>query len=533
MRGECPELKKKLKKKKFTFKKAKAMLATLSDEDEDENSQATSGDDEVQYLMARSDDSNEDRKPASKGKLTRQQKDPLKRSVGALLDVADLLLICLNHPLVIFEVYPLKRSVGALLDVADLLLICLNHPLVIFEVCIVGRQRITPSPLRFLPPYIFFLSPVTIHFKIQPQMAPPARKMASRRRPRSPEDGQGSRAPTEPERSTGKTVCQSSSSLRTFTYSKLQPLFDVQSWSPFCYNHKRVKGTSYRISLNLFSVALQIPNTGVDIISHHHTPEEYHTLITLQSYDPTDHKQLNANSFPLLHRLIHHIFTTIIVPKDGSHELVTSIHKSLLHKFLNCEPINLPLLMVSILRICLRSSKRSMPYACQLTSLFLFLDIHIPKEEMTALKSRSSYDLTAAQRMDYKMVDGIMTRDLKGKGQATVEGDGEDEEGANEDEAEDQEAEDSQSKPIDGPGDGDSIAAGDTVTEPSIRDLIAQLQIQMSTGFAKLNDRLDTVDTSLEALADSQVQLQLRLTRLSTHVQENSQAPAPPGPDDA
>ncbi|MQL76112.1 hypothetical protein Taro_008509 [Colocasia esculenta] len=59
MRGECPKLKKKLKKEKFTIMKAKAMLATWSDEDEDENSQATSGDDEVQCLMARSDDSNE------------------------------------------------------------------------------------------------------------------------------------------------------------------------------------------------------------------------------------------------------------------------------------------------------------------------------------------------------------------------------------------------------------------------------------------------------------------------------------------
>ncbi|MQL83435.1 hypothetical protein Taro_015922 [Colocasia esculenta] len=53
----------------------------------------------------------------------------------------------------------------------------------------------------------------------------------------------------------------------------------------------------------------------------------------------------------------------------------------------------------------------------------------------------------------------------------------------------------------------------------------------MSTGFVKLNDRLDTVDTSLEVLADSQVQLQLRLTRLSTHVQENpptTSVPVPP-----
>ncbi|MQL69263.1 hypothetical protein Taro_001541 [Colocasia esculenta] len=59
MRGECPELRKKLKKDRLTFKKAKAMVATWSDEDEDEDSQATSGDDEIQCLMARSDDSNE------------------------------------------------------------------------------------------------------------------------------------------------------------------------------------------------------------------------------------------------------------------------------------------------------------------------------------------------------------------------------------------------------------------------------------------------------------------------------------------
>ncbi|MQL88705.1 hypothetical protein Taro_021277 [Colocasia esculenta] len=51
MRGECPELKKKLKKEKFTFKKAKVMLATWSDEDEDEDAQEASGDEEIQCTM--------------------------------------------------------------------------------------------------------------------------------------------------------------------------------------------------------------------------------------------------------------------------------------------------------------------------------------------------------------------------------------------------------------------------------------------------------------------------------------------------
>ncbi|MQL70967.1 hypothetical protein Taro_003294 [Colocasia esculenta] len=59
MRGERPELKKKLKKDKFTFKKAKAMMATWSDEDEDDNAQGSSRDEDIQFLMARSEDSNE------------------------------------------------------------------------------------------------------------------------------------------------------------------------------------------------------------------------------------------------------------------------------------------------------------------------------------------------------------------------------------------------------------------------------------------------------------------------------------------
>ncbi|MQL95273.1 hypothetical protein Taro_027935 [Colocasia esculenta] len=59
LRGECPELTKKLKKDKFTFKKANAMMATWSDEDEDNNAQGSSGDEEIQCLMARSEDSNE------------------------------------------------------------------------------------------------------------------------------------------------------------------------------------------------------------------------------------------------------------------------------------------------------------------------------------------------------------------------------------------------------------------------------------------------------------------------------------------
>ncbi|MQM16625.1 hypothetical protein Taro_049582, partial [Colocasia esculenta] len=59
MRGECLELKKKLKKDKLTFKKAKAMMTTWSDDDEEDNNQGSFGDEKIQCFMARSEDSNE------------------------------------------------------------------------------------------------------------------------------------------------------------------------------------------------------------------------------------------------------------------------------------------------------------------------------------------------------------------------------------------------------------------------------------------------------------------------------------------
>ncbi|MQM01213.1 hypothetical protein Taro_033963 [Colocasia esculenta] len=70
--------------------------------------------------------------------------------------------------------------------------------------------------------------------------------------------------------------------------------------------------------------------------------------------------------------------------------------------------------------------------------------------------------------------------------------------------------EDSLDEPIDAPGDEDEDAVDDQApAELSLRDFItaqmAQMQLQMTTSFEHLNARLDTVDTSIEALADTQV----------------------------
>ncbi|MQM21978.1 hypothetical protein Taro_055025 [Colocasia esculenta] len=57
MRGECPDLKKKLKN--HTLKKIRAMLATWSDEDEEDQVENESDEEEVTCLMARHEENTE------------------------------------------------------------------------------------------------------------------------------------------------------------------------------------------------------------------------------------------------------------------------------------------------------------------------------------------------------------------------------------------------------------------------------------------------------------------------------------------
>ncbi|MQL98713.1 hypothetical protein Taro_031428 [Colocasia esculenta] len=329
MRGEFPELKKKLKKEKFTFKKANAMLTTWSDEDEDEDAQASSGDEEIHYLMARSEDSTE-----VNSSFENYTVDEWEEAYTLLFE----------------KFYPLHFSI-----------------------------------------FFFF-------------MASKGKRLASRRHPLSPEVGEGSTAPVEC-RSKHRDDCllelivphnlNTSRVWGTFTkfvqprfvhfesledmFPRLRPLFDTQGWTTFLYSHTRyspttviefynnlqlsmvgdalytmVKGITFQITPNLFTGALQIPNSGANILVHPPSTSDYYTLITHQLYHPSvDHLKLNANTFPLLNCLIHHIFTTIVVPKDGSRELVTTVD--------------------------------------------------------------NFFDLTAVHHMGYKFVDGIVTRTLKGQ----------------------------------------------------------------------------------------------------------------------
>ncbi|MQL91061.1 hypothetical protein Taro_023666 [Colocasia esculenta] len=648
MRGECSELKKKLKKEKFTFKKAKAMMATWSDEDADEDEQATSGDEQVQCLMARSDDSNEvnssfesytiveweeaytvlfekfcefksenkalkkkinslvhgtnnDEQIASLSKgiemmkideeahceemdilkiklqETQKEKEGLMNSLESLqsehnklkekLEKAeknlkgksedlsrfvkgkqnlDAILGCnvfvAKHGIGFQPVKP-KQFLNKFLEnsiMAHFLCAPVDRPLGICPQPAAtlfwetqwarrfGADLVGPLPFQILS-QLLKKAPTPLLPSLPPKPSPTQKPSFSREQtlPRPPPAFSLpsvslftsslfciSHLPSTwlPRRRSWSPVVvplplkqakapelplSAGRSIRMIDlFPNLQPLFDTQGWTIFLYSHTvysptavseffnnlgysednkfytSVKGTPFKLSANLFSTALQIPNFGADILTHHPSASEYYHLITLQPYDGTKKiAKLNANSFPPLNRMIHHIFTTLIAPKHGSRELVTEVHKSLFTFFLKCEQINLPALMLGLIRHCFYNPRRSMPYDCPITSLLRFIGINIPDSECVQLNSRSSFDLTAAHRMGYKLVDGVVTRELKGKAPAAAM-DEDQEDDANDDDHDEEADEDSQSEPLDALGDDVSVAASDSAAKPSVRDLL-------------------------------------------------------------
>ncbi|MQM16858.1 hypothetical protein Taro_049819 [Colocasia esculenta] len=358
------------------------------------------------------------------------------------------------------------------------------------------------------------------------QMAPKT-KILTRRRRASTDAGESSTAPSDhrskhhEDRLPELIVPQGLHLI--WVHGTFKKLVQSRSGRSFFYGERH----SFRLTANRISTSLQIPNSGVEIFNYAPSASEYYELVTLQPYDSTTKiARSNANSFPPLIWMIHHIFTTLIVPKDGSRELVTEVHKSLFIFFLKCQQINLPELMLSLIRRCISNTKRSMPYACPITSLLILIGIPIPSSEPVSLKSRSAFDLTAAHRMGYKFVDGVVTRTLKGKEQQGVEEsyDEEDNEDNEDNEESDEEPQDEQM-----PDQPQEFGDVPMPQEQSLRDYLAQLHQQMTSEFAQLNTRFaSTDDLSLDV---SHVHIQDRLEYLYSE-RAGSRHPPPTGHDD-
>ena len=124
-----------------------------------------------------------------------------------------------------------------------------------------------------------------------------------------------------------------------------------------------------------------------------------------------DIKVLNVNVFSPLQRIIHHIITTIILPKGGSKSEVTKIHKTIFHCLFNGEPMNLPYLMCTLIDKVHFQVKRALPYAAHLAVMFQFAGVDLTPHKKIMIPLSYVYNkLNICSHMGYQLVDGQFTR---------------------------------------------------------------------------------------------------------------------------
>ena len=73
-------------------------------------------------------------------------------------------------------------------------------------------------------------------------------------------------------------------------------------------------------------------------------------------------RKLNANSFPPMQWLLHHMFTTIVYPKGGSRDEVTVVHRFLFYFLFNAIEVNLSDLMCRLIEQCHKYPNQVLPY---------------------------------------------------------------------------------------------------------------------------------------------------------------------------
>ncbi|MQL93677.1 hypothetical protein Taro_026322 [Colocasia esculenta] len=289
-----------------------------------------------------------------------------------------------------------------------------------------------------------------------------------------------------------------------------------------------VHGISFKITPNLFSRALQIPNNGVDVLILEVDPAVTYTMMTNEPFDEMKRiAKLNANTFPPLNRMIHHMFTTIIFPKDGSRELVNETHRT--YHILRKEQINLPELMVDVIHECFHDLKMSIPYACPITSVIKFLRVSLTPNKVITLKSRSAYDINTATRMGYRMINGRVHRTLKGQEneQQKDEGREEDGEDVGADEASEEDDIHQEVHPHI-PTTSQVPTSGDL--KEFFAEQFTQLQRNLRYEFDHLNNRMNAIEENKGHMQRQLDTMEYEVMRLHDDYQ-NLHRPTPPGDD--
>jgi hypothetical protein len=222
-------------------------------------------------------------------------------------------------------------------------------------------------------------------------------------------------------------------------FPSLMDIFEIQDLESFLSNYGRyypnlvqelygnihvkdeacltaVKGKFIHICPETFYKALKIPMSGAVYGQYAYSLQMSYIAMTARDYEGEDCTKinLNANSFPPLQRLIHHIITTMIYPKGGSRDQVTLVHKFIFYCLFNGVPFSLPHLMTKLIKGCADNNKRGLPYATQLTKVFAESGIELKGEPFIDLRSVDVYTCGRIKRfMHFVQKEGRVFRTLE------------------------------------------------------------------------------------------------------------------------
>ena len=87
-----------------------------------------------------------------------------------------------------------------------------------------------------------------------------------------------------------------------------------------------VRGSQITIKPSMFARALEILASGATLDMRVLLDEALIAMTQDDEVQLRPRQKLNANSFPLIQRLLHHMITTIVYPKGGSRDEVTVVH---------------------------------------------------------------------------------------------------------------------------------------------------------------------------------------------------------------
>ncbi|MQM13445.1 hypothetical protein Taro_046370 [Colocasia esculenta] len=158
-----------------------------------------------------------------------------------------------------------------------------------------------------------------------------------------------------------------------------------------------------------------------------HRTEAYRCILEAD-VAPQHIEKVNANSFPALHRFLHKIVCSILVPRSGSMDGVTDDHILLIQALLDGTHVDLPNITLNYIRDVVGVLKRSLIYGMLITRILRRFKVSFSGEESKSLTKFDVIDGITLLRMKMAIQDGVFVRTasrtpLKGHGPPDEDGD--------------------------------------------------------------------------------------------------------------